>query len=1386
MENSYRKILQLSPDQIIPLQTVESPREFLFPFKVKHLFGRNYRFRGSGFNFNVDRIYIREKLRELVTVYGDYIKKLLVKLPSSLLQGNREIIELSSSIEVPSNRLVNTVDGTNLILVAMDERGLTSSLQQFLRNNFISNLLKNQEQHKIVFLELTELAYGIQTIPQLFDPNLRTKSETFKQNLFQTFRQILELQSPNYYCNLDQILNTTTFFSIKPRLFSFFHKNRLAPSTFIETYTVTEAISASFIPALIGSITNMALTQCAISLKEINRSWMKKCNQDDSKSGIQDRTIKLLNILSNESKNSKQHGEIVQNLEQLTISFQHEFSSWKENLHQEFQRVMASILQYCSLNNFLESMEIEKTNLSILFHQNDLLLLQVVHNISSVWNDFITQFIRKQSELLLTICSSLLEKCVLISVGRALTEIPPCKLSQFCTSTHQRAHTRLDQFYRSFQLNISSIVKSIYEQTISQNQFGQLFFQQVAVTLQQKLIEKYTVEISQLEALSKDFQRAIRMILVLTTTSHQYQTEQFKKVEDLSSPPQLDEEMKKISLASKNDQNLDEMETLEIGLKPSKLKFFIFNFFFKKKAKEYKFDPPGEMIDIKTDENSQFRALSYLIYETEEAHSICRLLVMNEILSAPEYYSKFIEAKGMEVQEYVFSMAQNDQPGDSITLFAFCNSYDVDLLLHSSNRLHPILIQPRNARATRSFSLVLLRNNIYKPLVLKSNLNKSDESSDSSSKFAFPIKNFYLSGTLSPLRGNQPIYEENHYAAQDQLVKSRKNGVASVQLFTPKSLTDLCITAIGSYMNIMPNLAILLPEELAYKILRYLITNQSLTSSILQKFLHPSINSLDLSQWVPLTDYLFTIVAQKSNNLKELSLSACVNIGTSSIEQIAAHCPELEILDISDCIKLEDSAVQEIARRCSRLVSINLNNCVRTTDQSLVDFFQFSSTLERLSVRNCINITDNAFLAVSTFPIPVNLRHLDLIGCDRLTDAAVLTISKLWPHLSVFKISSRNITDHSIVELVHRCVEFVVIDLSGCELITDLSVQGIMKNCSMLQELTLSGCRNITDNAFLSTYSVLDLHKLNLSRCLYISDVAVNCIIKNSPNLIDINLGFCGSITDNSISLFPSRSPNLVELNLSKCTGLTGTVLSYLVTQIPHLIKLNLYNCVQALTQESALALALNCTKLRCMDLSSCSSLTDDLLKTLVWGCPFLEELALEDCSLVGEIGIEAISLNCYSLKNLKLAYVKGVTNSTLFKLSQGCQYVTNLDLSYCPNISVEGIQSALNNWFYLTVLNCRGLHQLTTQGFHSPSLLELNLSWCRNLQDSFIDHLCNSNNMAHLDISWAVQITSSSVHRLLQNLPNLRSLNLRGCSKVTTFISSRILPSLGDTIIYS
>lgn len=817
------------------------------------------------------------------------------------------------------------------------------------------------------------------------------------------------------------------------------------------------------------------------------------------------------------------------------------------------------------------------------------------------------------------------------------------------------------------------------------------------------------------------------------------------------------------------------------------------------------------------------------------------------------------QSYGSSVQEYVSAMSREGEWGDHITLCAFANFFGSDILIYSPLfPSHPILVQSQSSTKPSSdskvFCVAYLDDNHYQSLVSFSHSTQSvsanqvpnepwmhfdekmvtEDISSADSRDAFVPRKVYakkyrFNGTTTSIRDMPTDMElDIHMSSQqtDSTLKSSKlsnilqpsasekemivrttttSNSSTTRKFTPLTLAELSMMKIVEYIDAIPSLNGIIPEELIQVLISQLVEERHLDDSILPRVLDSTMKYLSIPYSTKVTN--FKCIPQICRDLKHLNLSNCVLLENDSLTDIATNCPLLEIVKINGCTSISNQPIIDLGRKCNRLTEMDMSGCVKLTDVAITQLCVHAHNLQKLFIQNCNKLTDEAFSCLGE-----NIDTVDALGCELLTDMAISYISLRCKRLRVLKVSSKNITDKAILDIcealksrsfnsfnyfsspVTNQNNLLTLEFNGCELLSDASVKDLSSLVStsrsfMLGSLTLSGCRNITNDAFMNTGQLFNsLEYLDLTRCLSVTDKGVKLIIEQVGKTIKaLNLSSCEDISDDSVIYIASNCPNLQEINLSKCMNVTDKSTCLLLVKCTNLTKLILYNCnkitdatVEQITKLPQLAL-----NLKEIDISSCQNVTDDGLQALVRHCPYLQVLFLEECSF-SENGMIAMATDnyCFNLHTLKVAYCKGVTDKSLERIAKGCPNIKSIDLSYCTNISVSGIKTCLVNWPKLSSLNLRGLHQISTEGIVHENLHTLNLSWCKNIQDIAIEEIANGcKSLITLDLAWAAKITSNAVHKLAHKLSTLRFLNLRGCAKVT-FLAIKYLNN-GNIFIF-
>ena len=176
---------------------------------------------------------------------------------------------------------------------------------------------------------------------------------------------------------------------------------------------------------------------------------------------------------------------------------------------------------------------------------------------------------------------------------------------------------------------------------------------------------------------------------------------------------------------------------------------------------------------------------------------------------------------------------------------------------------------------------------------------------------------------------------------------------------------------------------------------------------------NPSLTTIKIAGCPEVTSQFWRILANHCSNLIELNVSRCAHIAQADnhFEAFAESCTRVEKLDFSQS-RLDDSHIINLHAKTKasskseippnhpwlrllglRVKYIDLGNC-KITDEGishLVRQYLPNSVvnLTHLSLRNCERVTDDSLLALSESPIATGLQHLDLSCCQKITDIGI-------------------------------------------------------------------------------------------------------------------------------------------------------------------------------------------------------------------------------------------------------------------------------------------------------------------------------------------------------------------------------------------------------------
>lgn len=186
---------------------------------------------------------------------------------------------------------------------------------------------------------------------------------------------------------------------------------------------------------------------------------------------------------------------------------------------------------------------------------------------------------------------------------------------------------------------------------------------------------------------------------------------------------------------------------------------------------------------------------------------------------------------------------------------------------------------------------------------------------------------------------------------------------------------------------------------------------KSITPPMLSGIVRRQPVRLDLS-WTNISEKQLTWLIHRLQGLKELLLAGCTWMAVSSLWTTTFPC--LSLLDLGWVQGMKTSHLREllsppnsdgkpvVSDLRGRLPSLSeLRLCgLEMGDSALRLLLRYTPRLHRLDLSHCIHLTDHGvhILTAATSPLRDSLSHLNLAGCNRLTDQS-LAFFKRCPHL---------------------------------------------------------------------------------------------------------------------------------------------------------------------------------------------------------------------------------------------------------------------------------------------------------------------------------------------------------------------------------------------------
>ncbi|KAH9292508.1 hypothetical protein KI387_042305, partial [Taxus chinensis] len=164
--------------------------------------------------------------------------------------------------------------------------------------------------------------------------------------------------------------------------------------------------------------------------------------------------------------------------------------------------------------------------------------------------------------------------------------------------------------------------------------------------------------------------------------------------------------------------------------------------------------------------------------------------------------------------------------------------------------------------------------------------------------------------------------------------------------------------------------------------------------------------------------------------------------------------------------------------------------------------------IEEINLEFSQDMEDKHLLSLKGMSLQ-KLNHLNLNGCQKVTDNGVEAVTLVCPKLKSLSIYwNVRVTDQGIKYLVRNCHEILSFNLSGCKNITDQSLHLLANHYK-------------------------EIKHLNLTRCVKLTDSGLVQLLDSCRSIEDLNLYADSSFTDKSYE----KISNLTELRVLDLCG---------------------------------------------------------------------------------------------------------------------------------------------------------------------------------------------------------------------------------------------------------
>lgn len=369
----------------------------------------------------------------------------------------------------------------------------------------------------------------------------------------------------------------------------------------------------------------------------------------------------------------------------------------------------------------------------------------------------------------------------------------------------------------------------------------------------------------------------------------------------------------------------------------------------------------------------------------------------------------------------------------------------------------------------------------------------------------------------------------------------------------------------------------------------------------------------------------------------------------------------------------------------------------------LIQIFQHLSMYELLH-----NVSSVCKLWYNISHDPDLWRVIDLQNQLKVTDVVITNLTSYSDRVIYLNISDiTTISEDCLVKTVATCRHLKTLKLSRCiSVTTDRLLTAIGKHCHDLHTIHVELCFRITDKGLTAlAVGCPKLESVHISQCQNVGDKGLTALAGHCPLLARISVDSCAKIQDEGIMALACGCPEIRVMNLHSCN--IGDVGAYQLKRLKFLQTLDLSGSSE-LSLHTIAAIAQNCTKLECLNLSLKKNIDDTFIEVVARNCTHLKKLYCVSC-IITDTGLEFLGKYSRRLEHLDIGWCHSVTDLGVKFVSENCPTLRYVGLIRCDHVTAEGVEELLDKYPHITystfILESRKIIEMARmQGFQFPS----------------------------------------------------------------------------------